>query len=378
VRAMKIAIAGAGIGGLTLAAALRRRGHDVAVLERAARLGAVGAGISVQANAMTALARIDLAAAVAAEGTPIGEAAILDPRGRPLGPPLDLAALAAELGQASIAIHRARLHQVLHAAAGEVTTGAEVTGFDDRGDRVVVRHAAGEVEAELLVGADGLRSAVRAQLLGDEAPRYAGYTTWRGVTPAGAVEPPARATETWGRGLRFGVVPIGHGEVYWFAVETTAPGGRDGDVAAELAARFGGWHAPIPEVLAGTPADRILRTDVHDRAPVATWWRGRVVLLGDAAHPMTPNYGQGACQAIEDAIVLDRCLADAADVAAALAAYQAARVERANQIVRGAGRLGRVGQWRGPVACAARNLLMRATPRRALQRTARRLLAFPG
>jgi 2-polyprenyl-6-methoxyphenol hydroxylase-like FAD-dependent oxidoreductase len=374
---MRVAIAGAGIGGLTLTAALRRRGIDVQVLERASSIQPVGAGITVQANAMTALATLGLADAVAAAGVALGEIAMLDRRGRPLGPVVDVGALSAELGAPTIAIHRARLHRVLLDAAGvEVTLGATVVSYEPRGERVLVRTTAGEVEADLLIGADGLHSAVRAQMIGDGEPSYAGYTSWRGVAPYDEL---TRATESWGRGARFGLVPIGHGEAYWFAVATVPAGGADGDdVIADLRARFAGWHAPIDDVLAATPRDKVLRTDIRDRRPITTWHAGRAVLLGDAAHPMTPNYGQGGCQAIEDAIVLDRALAAHASIDDALAAYEAARVARANAIVVGARRLGRVAAWSSAPACALRDLMLRATPRRAVVRQMRKVLTFPG
>src|SRR5262245_21311886 len=189
--ARRIVIAGAGIGGLTLAAALRRRGVDVAVLERAASLDPIGAGITVQANAMVALSRLGLDRAVAGAGIALGGVAALDPRGRPLGPAVDVGALSAELGAPTIAIHRGRLHRVLQVAAGvDVRLGAAVVAYEPRDDGVLVKSTAGDLEAALLVGADGLHSAVRAQMIGDGEPVYAGYTSWRGVTTAGRGEVP--------------------------------------------------------------------------------------------------------------------------------------------------------------------------------------------
>jgi 2-polyprenyl-6-methoxyphenol hydroxylase-like FAD-dependent oxidoreductase len=373
-----IAIAGAGIGGLTLAAALRRRGTPATVLERAGALAPVGAGITVQPNAMVALGRLGLAERVADAGQAITEAAIVDPTGRPLGAPVDASALAAALGAPIIAIHRARLHAILLDAAGGARTGAEVVSVDERGRHVIaVLAGGGSHQADVLVGADGVRSAVRAHLVGDGEPVYAGYASWRGVAPAGAASVGARTTETWGRGQRFGVVPLGGGETYWFATANAAAGGRDGDVAAELAARFAGWHDPIPALLAATPAERIVRTDIADRPVITRWHRGRIVLLGDAAHPMTPNVGQGGCQAIEDAVVLDEALAAHDDLEAALAAYERRRVMRANGIVTAARRLGAVAQWQSPAACWLRGLALRLTPAAAARRQMKAMMTFP-
>jgi len=361
----RVAIAGAGIGGLTLAVALRRLGKEVIVLESARQLAPVGAGLALQPNAMKALAHLGLADSVAAAGERIERAAILDQRGRALGAEFDVAAVTRALGAPTMAFHRARLHGVLLQAAQPVAPrlDARVVGFADGDGGVEVKLASGQtLAADLLVGADGLRSAVRAQLFGEEEPRYAGYTSWRGVTPAGSVPPPARMSESWGRGERFGIVAIGQGEIYWFAVADAPPGQKDGDVRGELLARFGGWHEPVRAILEATPAARIVRTDISDRPPITTWHRGRVVLLGDAAHPMTPNIGQGACQAIEDAVVLSDRLAAEPEVEKALAAYEERRVRRANAMVLGARRFGAVAQWRNPVAVGLRRTAMRLVP----------------
>ena len=216
-------------------------------------------------------------------------------------------------------------------------------------------------ETELLLGADGLRSAVRAQTTGPLEPVYSGYTSWRGTTPDGSVPPPQHMSESWGHGGRFGIVEIGFGELYWFAVANAPPQGRDVDVKADLLRRFGDWHSPIRGFLEATPVERILRTDISDRDPITRWHEGRVVLLGDVAHPMTPNLGQGAGQAIEDAVALDASLAAYDDVEVALRAFEHARVARANAFVVGSRRLGRVrsrrarvGAWVRERQCPAR------------------------
>jgi len=348
------------------------------VLERASAIHPAGAGLALQPNAMAVLAALGLDDAVADAGAALSRAVLLDPSGRRLGPETRMERIFERSTARVIALHRARLHEVLLAAAGSsvVRTGVRVTGYKQSTDRVTVMADDGTtLETELLVGADGLHSAVRAQLAGDAPPLYAGYTSWRGVTPAGSVPPPDRVTETWGRGERFGVVDIGFGEIYWFAVADAPPGGVDGDVHAELRARFGRWHAPVPAVLDATPADRILRTDIFDRDPITRWHDGRVVLLGDAAHPMTPNLGQGAAQAIEDAGALAASLAAATTVEDGLRAYEAARTRRTRAFVLASRRFGEIAQWRHPLAVFTRDLLMRLTPEWALVAQARRMLA---
>ncbi|MGE3510791.1 MAG: FAD-dependent monooxygenase [Vicinamibacterales bacterium] len=375
-----IVIAGAGIGGLTLAIALQRHGIPVRVLERASVLAPAGAGLALQPNAMAIMASLGLAESVTAAGRPVARAAMLDQRGVALGAEQDMAALAAPFGAPVVALHRARLHAVLlqAIAPGTLSLAVEVIGYDASATGVTVRCADGAtIETDLLVGADGLRSRVRQIVVGDGEPRYSGYTSWRGVTATDAGPRLARMSESWGRGERFGMVDIGHGEIYWFAVANAPPGGRDPDVRRELVTRFAGWHSPIRAVLDATPVDRILRTDIADRDPVTRWHAGRAVLMGDAAHPMTPNLGQGACQAIEDAAVLADALAEGSTVDASIDRYEAQRVGRANAVVIAARRFGAVAQWSNPAAAWIRNAALRMVPDRITHQQVRALWRAP-
>ena len=372
-----VVIAGAGIGGLTLAVALRRRGVRVRVFERASHLAAAGAGIALPANGVKALQQLGLGAAVTKAGMVVERAVILDSRGRQLGSEVDLTDVYRSMGASLVALHRGRLHAVLLDAVADhiVTKDAPVVSFEPQRDSVHVALMDGQrIDTGLLVGADGLHSNVRAQLIGAGAPLYSGYTSWRGVTPENSVPLPHRTSESWGRGERFGIVPIGFGEIYWFAVADAPPGGKDVDVRRELMARFGSWHQPVAAIIEATPPDRIVRTDIYDRAPIERWHAGRVVLIGDAAHPMTPNLGQGAGQAIEDAVVLDACLAAASSIDDALTRYEQRRVPRANAIVRASRRFGAIAQWRNPIAAWIRDRAMSLTPASVAINQARRLM----
>ena len=373
---MHVLIVGGGIGGLTLAIALAQKGHVARVLERSRTLAPAGAGLALQPNAMTVLAALGLADAIAAAGQWVARAAILDRDGRALGAELDMTSLGARFGAPVVAIHRARLHGVLRDVVGEaaLTLGTEVVHVESSVSSATVRCQDGlSFDADIVVGADGLRSIIRRQLLEDGEPIYSGYTSWRGVTRSGAGPELTRMTESWGAGERFGMVDIGHGEIYWFAVADAPQGARDLDARAELLQRFAGWHEPIRAVFEATEPDRIIRTDISDRDPVTRWHSGRVVLLGDAAHPMTPNVGQGACQAIEDAAVLADELSQSADAREALVNYERRRVTRANGIVMRARRLGQIAQWRHPIAVRVRNTIMRLTPRAAAEKQVRDL-----
>lgn len=374
---LDLVIAGAGIGGLTLAVALRKRGFRPRVFERASELLPLGAGITVQPNAMRALRTLGLERDVEAAGAVVESAALLASNGRVLTEQR-MGALTSSIGAPAVAIHRARLHELLLRAAGDsVRTGHPVRGFREEGERVLVEvEGEGELAADVLVGADGLHSAVRARMLGDTPMRYAGYTGFRGVVELPEVARTRRTTESWGRGARFGVVPVSAEQVYWFAVLDAPAGTTFPDPRAELLARFGSWHAPIPTLLEATPLERWIQTDIADREPISRYTRGRVALLGDAAHPMTPNLGQGGCQAIEDAVVLAAELSNAPSVASALDRYDAARVARANGVVEQARRLGAVGQWSNPLATAIRDTLMRLVPSSTSERRIRALWEF--
>jgi 2-polyprenyl-6-methoxyphenol hydroxylase-like FAD-dependent oxidoreductase len=375
-----VAIAGGGIGGLTLASALRRSGIGVTVYERAQALRPAGAGITVQANAMAALRTLGLDEAVAAQGQVAGEALILDAAGRVLQA-VETEALQRELGAPIVCIHRSRLHQVLLDACGaeNVRTGCAVVGYGDLGEGVSVHLSDGSVaNVDLLVGADGIHSTVRTQLLGEQPLRYSGYTSWRGVCRDPELGAITRTSESWGVGKRFGIVPIGQGEVYWFATANAPEGQQDppGRTREGLLERFAGWHEPIERLIERTAEADLLRTDIHDRPPVRSWSKGRVVLLGDAAHPMTPNLGQGGCQAIEDAVVLARALAKLPSVGDALQRYEGLRVERANGIVKKSYALGRLGQLENRAAILLRNALLRWTPAAVARKQFKQAMAF--
>jgi 2-polyprenyl-6-methoxyphenol hydroxylase-like FAD-dependent oxidoreductase len=219
------------------------------------------------------------------------------------------------------------------------------------------------VHGDVLVGADGIRSAVRAQLLSDGEPRDAGYTVWRAILECGDELVRAGSfCSLWGRGERFVFYDIGGGRLYWMSVANGAHAPTPpADVKAQLLQRHHGWMEPIEAMIERTPAGAIHQSEIIDRPPVERWGEGRATLLGDAAHPMTFNIGQGACQAIEDAVVLARELAGAGDVPAALRAYEAARRARTAKFQTLAWRLGRMGRWESRAACGLRDRLMRVT-----------------
>jgi 2-polyprenyl-6-methoxyphenol hydroxylase-like FAD-dependent oxidoreductase len=367
---VRVIVVGGGIAGLSAAIALRRTGHEVVVLERSPRIDPVGAGITLFGNAMRALDRLGVGGAVAARGAAATRSAILTWEGRELTRvPLDLL-------EGTVAVHRADLQAELAAAAGEVRLGVEVTAVEQGEDGVVARGADGREErGDLLVGADGLSSVVR-RAVADVRPSYAGYTAWRGVS-LWPVEP-GRLSESWGIGERFGLVDIGRGQTYWFATKNAPEAEPDNPQArkAEIMRRFSGWHEPIAAVADASDENAILRNDVYYLEPLPRWSDGRVVLVGDAAHATTPGVGQGAAQAIEDAVVLADRLATSDDVATALTGYEAIRRPRAEAVLTVSRRADKAAQLASPLGWRLRNALVRRLPERAQRRQLEPLVRY--
>ncbi|MFB6619640.1 FAD-dependent monooxygenase [Streptomyces sp. NPDC056367] len=380
-------VAGAGIGGLTAAIALHRRGWHVTVCERAPEAPVTGAGIGLAPNALRALDTIGVDA-VRATGSAIPVTMGVRRSAGQWLTRTGTADMAARYGIAPIAVPRPAFTAALAAALppGTIRYGTAVTAVDDAGNRPIVRTEAGpDLPADLVVAADGIHSPLRrAHFPGHPGLNYLGETAWRALVDAPDLRIPAMS-ETWGRGQRFGVTPLSDGRYYLYATAVVPAGTRSPDARAELRERFGTWHDPIPALLDRVgrldPAD-VLQNDLYElAAPLPRLHHGRIAWLGDAAHAMAPNLGQGGCQAIEDAVVLAHLLpagsrvggaggadgdrTDSADcVPAALAAYTAARRDRTDAVRLRARRVGRLGALRHPLAAAARDLAVRATPTR--------------
>jgi 2-polyprenyl-6-methoxyphenol hydroxylase-like FAD-dependent oxidoreductase len=352
-------IIGGGIGGMALAAALERVGVTYEVHEQADELREVGAGLTLWSNAQIALARLGVAEGLTLKGSIVARLEVRTPDGRVLAV-TPLARAAKRFGvPGSVCAHRADILSELmrQSDPARVRLRSRCVGFAERDGRVLAHFADGhEAHGDFLIGADGLRSAVRARLFGDLPPRYAGYTCWRGV--ASLVQtalPQGTAFEAWGRGRRFSIHHCGRGRLFWWACHNEPADGTDSAAGrqADVLKLFSDWHAPISAVITATP--EILRNDILDRPPSRVWSRGRVTLLGDAAHPTTPNLGQGACQAIEDAVVLADQLRGGGDPATVFRAYEKLRQRRTARITEDSFRMGWVCQWENPVACWLRD-----------------------
>jgi 2-polyprenyl-6-methoxyphenol hydroxylase-like FAD-dependent oxidoreductase len=360
-------VVGGGIAGLAAAIALRRAGHEVVVLERASKLWGVGAGISLWPNAVHALRRLGIGDAVEAAAAPAHDAAFHSWRGPQLGASIT-ARLEGRFGAPLVIVHRARLQTVMRQALGAdaVRLGAECETVrqDERGATVHLV-AGGAERGAVVIGADGLHSCVRGGLFAGGPPRYTGITAWRGVVPLDdGLRRSIANGESLGHGSLFGIARLSGSQAYWWA-SARRPEGDGAEPASEKASlllAFAGWHAPIPQLVAATPPGAIIRTCLYERAPLERLSGGRVGLVGDAAHPMLPNLGQGACQAIEDAVVLADELAATPDVVAALARYSALRARHTAAVVSASSRMSRIAHLRNPLAAGLRNGMLRTSP----------------
>ncbi len=337
----------------------------------------MGAGLVLQPNVIKALRIGGIEHEVASRGEAMQRLQLRDHRGRVLSTIGD-AAFRARFSAGALGFHRATLHAALLdlIPPASIRLGCTVRAFSQTETSVSVELESGErIEGSGLVGADGLQSTIRRQLLNDGEPRYSGYSSWRGVTARRSLWPAGQMCESWGRGARFGLVAIDGDRLYWYAtVNVPAGGGEAGQ--ADLLRRFAGWHEPIRAVIESTPSEAILRTDISDRDPVQRWTEGRATLLGDAAHAMTPNLGQGGGQAIEDAVVLDLVLSAEADCAPAFKDYESRRLARTARVVMESRRFGRVGQIENGAIRTARDFAVRLTPPSVTLRTLRWLYDF--
>ncbi len=354
---MKVAVIGGGIAGFCAAIALGRIGVDVDIFERSSSIREIGTGLSLWPNATCALRELGLLDSCSRAASRVKKLRLWDRDGREW-------ASVGIFGQATpaLCLGRPALLSALLSAVDpkrvHVNQGCEDVSLESEDSRKPRVHFKGgrTLTFDAVIGADGLSSVVRRFVTGRvERPVYRGYHIWRGV--AEALLPfyaEGNITEAWGKGERFGIMPIGDGKVCWYATrnqpETASPQGK-----AEILEHFRGWHPPIAEVIAATPDSAIVRTPALDRPPAWIWARGPVVLIGDAAHPMTPNLGQGTCQAIEDALALSLLLSRRGSIETAFHHFEKLRRVRAAAIVVGARWIGGFAQSQGWATRLTRN-----------------------
>lgn len=339
-------VVGAGVGGLSAALALQRAGWGVTVFERRGEDGEAGSGISLWPNALRALADLDVDGLVTAGAALGGNSGVRTPQGRWVARTNIGGAIADRHGLPLVLIHRQRLLTVLRErlSADRIHHEVEVQHVSPTPSGATVVTTEGTHAADLVVTADGARSRTRADLFPDHPGlRYSGYTTWRMIVPApDAIQP----SETWGTGgRRFAILPLDHQHAYCYATADERARSGVADERAALRERFGSWHAPIPDIIDSIDPAQVVRTDAYDLStPLPVFHHGRVVLLGDAAHAMTPDLGQGGCQALEDAVTLGALLRNDPPIDTALQHYSTLRAPRGGDLIRRSRAAGRIYQ----------------------------------
>ena len=372
-----IGIVGGGIGGIAAAVALHQIGADVTVYERSVELREVGAGMMLWPNATRVLRELGLLEQVVARSGRNARFLVRKSTGKIL--------MSIALGQfevPAVCMRRADLLSILLGALPKecLRLGCEFERLKQSNSEVRLYFEDGEeVGHDAVIGADGIRSRIRAQLFGISDPIYRGYTVWRGLAGYdGHAITPGSNSESWGRGMRFGILNTGHRRFTWYA--TANVGGHHlestSDRKHELQQLFSGWHEPVADFLEATPEGEILKNGARDCAPLKEWGKGLVTLLGDAAHPCTPNLGQGGCMALEDALVLAKSIKSETSLRPALRRYESRRINRTRHIQQRSLLMGQIGQWQNPIFVTGRHIVTRMLPAKIFERNLRRVYSY--
>lgn len=362
---------------MATAVALRQVGIDAVVYERAPKPREVGAGMMLWPNATRILRTFGLLEDVVARSGSSTRFLVRASSGAVL---MDIAL--GEFDVPAICVRRSDLLDVLLSKLPAECIRLDHTfdRFEQERDKVRIYFDGGfEKEHDAVVGADGIRSRVQSGLFGASDPIYRGYLVWRGVAKYDddAIWSGTNS-ETWGVGRRFGIIDTGQGNFTWYATanlpsgHVDAPGGRK----QELLASFRGWHEPIADLIAATPEASIMKNGAYDRAPLRRWGKGRVTLLGDAAHPCTPNLGQGGCMALEDAAVLAKCLDRETSLEVALRRYASLRLNRTRHIQQRSRLMGEIGQWENRIIVAGRRVVTSLLPATPFEYNLRRVYSY--
>lgn len=377
----RVLIVGGGIGGLTAAIALRRKGFNVEVYEgREKNVNEKGTGLNIWTNAMLALDSIGLKSAVMKMGSPIERSEIRSSKGKLLLEN-ETRVLARELGAPSVAIRRRDLVQALLSALDDIPVhyASRCVAYREDADGVTLQLDDGrEVKGAILIGADGIRSGIRAQLEGVNAPTFLGQTVWRGISNIDGDLARDTFLMIWGdRGVVGGCYHVDSTHACWFVGTNAQPGGQDvaGKVRSTLKQLVDGMVGPLASIVGATPENDIIRTDLYHHASIS-WGKGRVTLLGDAAHAMPTVLGQGACQSIEDAVVLADSLARVVNGIEGLRDYEQRRIPRVTWVRNKVYKLAKFQGWDNPFKCWLRNNIVQFVPSKGSMRMWRELLSF--
>ena len=338
---MEIAIIGAGMGGLTTGIALKKFGHRVTIYEQAEQILPVGAAISLWSNGVKCLNYLGLTEQVAKLGGQMNDLAYIDGLNGEVMTQFSLAPLIEEVGQRPYPVSRAELQNMLMDAFGrqDIQLGKRMVSIEDKGQHVEIGFQDGSTaSAALLIGADGTHSMTRQYVLGKQVERrYAGYVNWNGLVEISEDLAPAQQWTTFvGEGKRASLMPVAEHRFYFF-FDVPLPAGLENqrsEYKILLKQYFSGWCSQVQRLIDSIDEQKTNRVEIHDIEPFTQFYKGRVVILGDAAHSTTPDIGQGGCQAMEDAVYLARALQiNTLGLEDALKRYQNKRNERANELL---------------------------------------------
>lgn len=359
-----VTILGGGIAGLTTAIALKKIGIDSEIFEGSAQLSPMGAGLGLGKNAIMAFDALGIKEEVCKRGKLLPDFAILDQVGKVIKQPTDITSMRS-FDADNFTIHRADLHQFLLSkfASNKVHLGKRLQDFVIHPESIDLIFEDGTRHTtDYLIVAEGIHSVVRKKLIPTATPRYAGYSCWRAVIDDTLTV--TKASETWGAKGRFGIVPLQNSKTYWFACINGSQNSEHfkNFGTNELLSNFKDYHHPIPEIISNTSDEQLIWNDILDLEPLNQFAFGRIILIGDAAHATTPNMGQGACQAIEDAVTLSQCMKKHTDIEQAFYAFEQLRLKRTAWVINTSRQVGKLAQMENRFLISLRNAALRMAP----------------
>lgn len=357
----KIAIIGAGIGGLTAALAFKQKGFNITVYESATEIKPVGAGIGIANNAMQIFKKLNIHEKIESAGVKVSSMNITDHQLRSLSV-MDLTEFELKYGVCNISIHRAVLQNILVEEIGFENIKLSKRLFKiEQNENVKLIFEDGSAEtADVVIAADGINSVIRKQLFDSSQIRDTNQICWRGVSKISLPKDyNNKAVEAWGNGKRFGFVQINSQDIYWYAVVNESLVNQHENNLHDL---FKDFHTDVLNIIENTSDDTIIKNRIIDLKPIHKWYNKNVCLLGDAAHATTPNLGQGACQAIEDAYLLAELYQENKPIETVFEEYQKLRIKKAHEIVKSSWSIGKIAHLESGFLIYFRNLIMRSIP----------------
>ncbi len=360
---MTIDIIGAGIGGLTTALALEKKGYEMRIFEQAEKVKPVGAGIILANNAMQVYEKLGLRKVIEENGNPISSLNITKANLKALSK-IDLSYFENKFKVKNIAIHRGVLQQILidKLSSSKLKLNHKLNKVIENTNGYSLEFKNGEkIQSSTLLGADGLNSIVRKNLFLNNTIRNANQICWRGITEFSLPKQYRNElNEAWGKSDRFGFVQIAENKVYWYALKSIRKNKEEFNIN-KIEDYFCKYDSVIKDIISSTKKEQINTAEISDLKPIYNWHKKKVCLIGDAAHAMTPNMGQGACQAIEDAYILSECLTKY-ETNIAFKEFQKLRLPKAHQVVKASWMVGKMAHLSNPILIGIRNQMIRLTP----------------